>query len=286
MVSTSFAQSPQSLKKLEKIETVGELLILYNNLMYGYGESRMNTPTFVLHYQKEKNNEIFIKWNNVLFNHLGRFKLLSHETFDSINTELHLGLDSRNDLENLTKHLNSSDIDQLKKKLNFNFVTRRSIAKKEEGKYFFVLNKSFWADTYNGNSLLELIQDHEILDLTEFKYFDTYEECLANSLLIIHNLTQSNRKNCENFSELVTNQLNKLAGVEEETLAKSKKIFDGFCTIPMFEGYISGKDYNGNSKALQQFMQEQRPAIEFYENLFAQFNDQPFHIIKSRKRIK
>lgn len=285
MVSTSFSQSTQALKKLEKIEPVEEVLILYNNLIYGYGESRMNTPSFVLHYQKEKNNEAFNQWSNFLFNYVGRFKLLSHENFDSLNFELHLGLDSRNDLADLSKYLNPPDIDRLKKKLDFNFVSRRSITKAQEGKYFFILNKPFWANTYNGNSFIELIQDHEILNLTEFKYFDSYEQCLANTLLIIHNLTLSNRKNCENFTDLCINQLDKLTGVEEEVLAKAKKVFDGLSATPMFTGYTLGRDYNADSRALQQFIQEQQPAIDFYENLFAQFSEKPFYIIKIKNRM-
>jgi hypothetical protein len=282
MASTCFSQQThmQPLRKLEKIENVGELLLLYDNLMYGYGESRMETPTFVLQYEKEKSEATFAKWSNFLFNYMGYLKLLPHETFDSINAELHLGLDSRNDLANLSKHLNSSNVDRLKKRLNFNFVIRKSITREDEGKYFFVFNESFWTEPDNGKQFIEFVQDHELLALTEFRFYDTYEQCLASTLLIIHNVIQINPRNCENFSDMIINQLDKLTNIDEGTRAKSKKIFNGYCTIPMFEASIYRKDYDGSPKALQQFVLKQHSAIAFYESLFAKFNEKPFFIIK------
>jgi hypothetical protein len=280
--SNCFSQQThiQPLRKLEKIEHVGELLLLYNNLMYGYGDARMKTPSFVLQYEKEKSQETFKKWSSFLFNYMGYLKLLPHETFDSINAELHLGLSSRNDLADLSKYLNPSDVDRLKKRLNFNFVTRKSIGKEDEGKYFFVFNESFWNKPQNARFFIEFVQDHEILDLTEFRFYDTYEQCLARALLIIHNTTQVNPKNCENFSDMVINQLNKLTNIDEGTVAKSKKIFDEYCTTPMFEASIYLKDYDGSPNALQQFVQKQQSAIAFYESLFAKFNEKPFFIIR------
>ena len=205
---------------------------------------------------------------------------MPNETFDSINAELNLGLSSRYDLTDLSKYLNPSDADRLKKRLNFNFVTRRSIGTEDEGKYFFVFNESFWNKPQNGRLFIEFVQDHEILDLTEFRFYDRYEECLASTLFIIHNVIQINPRNCENFSHMIINQLDKLTNIDEGTRAKSKKIFDGYCTTPMFEASIYRKDYDGSSKALQQFIQKQQSAIAFYESLFSKFNEKPFFIIK------
>ena len=259
--------------------SVKKVLAIQGNLKYGYSDAELKTASFALDVVENSNETEQRKdaINKRLYQNFGMFHTMDYDQFDDINRRLSLKLKSRNDLNGIPNPLSDQVISELQKELRIDFVRVIDITRKDNGKYFFILNPEFWKNIRSRNPYVEVLSDHEILALTKFRLYDDYETCLASILLILDTQSQLNRQACENLSELLTEQAIK-SGIVIDT--KFSKTFDGTCHTKMLDIDGYGTQEENVINKLESIKLDKSAPLKYYSDLFSQLRTKPFHIIK------
>lgn len=260
-VSCNREKTSKNYSKQKNLNQVYELLMI------------RDTPTFIV----ESQNGISV--DEYLSENLGYFHIVSHEKFDSINDKLALNLENRNDFNDLSK-LDRPSVKAIVEEVGITLTKQIAIEKENTGSYVFKLNRSFWKNTYNGDSYIEFLQDHGAEDLTRFRYFDNYNSCVTTILAIIQRHTSANRVNCENFESNINGSQNANSQIIRSKNKTLDKIFDGTCLNTMFGDEFNELNSSTIKEGIRDLYEKSKENIELYDKYFGSLNEPPYYIIK------
>jgi len=244
----------------------------YNELQFDVLMIR-NETTFII----ESKNSVPVE--EYIYENLAYFHYISHEGFDSLKQELNLNFEDRNSLFDLSK-MDRDTLNMIVKKLNPNLIKKVKTSNEQSEQFIFKLNRKFWKETYNGDSYIEMMQDHGTNYLTEFKYFDNVEECITTTLSILDKHTSANRVNCENLEENIKGFQN---SESRQIRAKNKildKVFDGTCITNMFGENINKINPSTTKEDMLIFYEANKVSIELYHRYFESLDESPYIIMK------
>lgn len=179
---------------------------------------------------------------NDIYDELGAY-LYYYDDEDSIkkiNAKLNINVES---LDGIREKLSDEKFDELLDVLNFSPIIEYQFTKKDAGKYYFKLNPDFWQDTYNGNSYLGMLMDHNRDSMVKFRPLDSEFECYAHFLLIMDTQSSINARLCESFSVLMNKNTTLKLDSREKNIIKKEQ--DGYCSTRMFK--VDGYNMQSNS---------------------------------------